>query len=758
MDANINQTDGLQQAFASRVAGISDRNQDILSKWQDGQRTKIEEDTVEQYGDQAIGIGKVAEQGFSIYSSAKNYADKKAQEVADKIEVKARKNRNIKRRIRKKNGEEGVSDEEDEGEIKRDDVGNEIEREPSTSNPTNSRTDDPEADGEAQHNTGSAPESPENVATDTHEGESSGGQDDQPEAVQSEAPTDNGVTSAPEEPAPAPAPVEEAPEEPSQVDTTSGRVDAGRTGIGGEADRFGLEDEPAPVEAPTEAPSAGFVDFGNDDINAIANRLNQSGGVGGRPIVSPEPTQEEPEEPTSAPDPVEPVQPLETRSASSFEDLQYGGESSSLPWADRTVAGARAPTETEMGGVRAQVSRARGRLAELEEMPTTIDEHIASQSSEGLSSRLSRLTSSARETVGNAMSRARANFSPEENLEEQRASISAPAEEPASIDDAPVERPTSYSTADDNVDLDDIMRRIRGDDTPTTAPADEPAPEEPASAPASEPELASVPEDAIADARVSQAGSDARASESVSAGSDAERVAGASETGSIVADATETGGDLVSRGTALVSSVGRGVSNVGRIANQVSSGDIEGATRSTASALGDAGDVAEDFGKGGRLGEIGDKIASGTTKIAGGVLKYGGAVAGLGSLAEGIYGEVKAGGKEGDDTLQRVANWGSTISSGLETVGAGIDILAPEFAPIGVGLNITGAILAGASDVADDIDKWFEDKKNKKDDQNKLNTQKAQGLEGVQGNPTYQNIGGSGEVAGVSQSAVRVGG
>ena len=763
MDANINQTDGLQQAFANRVSSLSDRNQDILSKWQDGQRTKIEEDTVEQYGDQAIGVGKVIEQGVSAGSTAKNYLDRKKQKVEDKLEQGNRRRRNRKRRIRREAGEDGVSTDEDEGEIKRDDAGQEIQK-PRVNKPTNGRTDDPEADGEAQHNTGSAPESPENVATDTHEGESSGGQDDQPEAVQSEPPTDNGETSAPEEPAPAPAPeepapVEEAPEEPTQVDTTSGRLDAGRTGIGGEADRFGLEDEPAPVEAPTEAPSAGFVDFGDDDINAIANRLNQSGGVDGRPIVSPEPTQEEPEEPTSAPDPVEPVQPLETRSASSFEDLQYGGESSSLPWADRTVASARAPTETEMGGVRAQVSRARGRLAELEEMPTTIDEHIASQTSEGLSSRLSRLTSSARETVGNAVSRARANFSPAESLEEQRASISAPAEEPASIDDAPVERPTSYSTADDNVDLDDIMRRIRGDDTPTTAPADEPA-------------LASLPEDAVADAT-------ATADESVSAGRDAiasagrvagetgdavasatgDAVAGATETagrvGDAVSGATETASSLLDRGSAFVGRVGRGISSAtetaGTVARQVGEGDYEGATRTTASAIEEAGaDADEAVG-------VGGKVAQGATKLAGGVLKYGGAVAGLASFGEGLYGEYEAGGKEGDDTLQRTANWASTVSSGLETVGAGLD-LSGLGVEAGVALNIAGAVVGAGADIVDDIDKWFEDKKKKKDDQNKLNTQKAQGLEGVQGNPTYQNIGGSGEVAGVSQSAVRVGG
>ena len=81
MDANINQTDGLQQAFASRVASISDRNQDILSKWQEGQKTKIEEDTVKQYGDQAIGIGKVLEQGASAGSTAKNYLDKKKKKI-----------------------------------------------------------------------------------------------------------------------------------------------------------------------------------------------------------------------------------------------------------------------------------------------------------------------------------------------------------------------------------------------------------------------------------------------------------------------------------------------------------------------------------------------------------------------------------------------------------------------------------------------------------------------------------------------------
>ena len=81
MDANIEQTDGLQQAFASRVAGISDRNQDILSKWQDGQRTKIEEDTVKQYGDQAIGIGETVQQLASAGGSAKRYLDLQKQKV-----------------------------------------------------------------------------------------------------------------------------------------------------------------------------------------------------------------------------------------------------------------------------------------------------------------------------------------------------------------------------------------------------------------------------------------------------------------------------------------------------------------------------------------------------------------------------------------------------------------------------------------------------------------------------------------------------
>jgi hypothetical protein len=152
---------------------------------------------------------------------------------------------------------------------------------------------------------------------------------------------------------------------------------------------------------------------------------------------------------------------------------------------------------------------------------------------------------------------------------------------------------------------------------------------------------------------------------------------------------------------------------------------------------------------------IGGKVAQGATKLAGGVLKYGGAVAGAASFGEGLYGEIEAGGKEGDDTTQRVANWASTISSGLETVGAGLD-LSGVGVEAGVALNIAGAVVGAGATIVDDIDKWFEDKKQKEADQNKLKTQRAQGLEGVQGNPTYQNVGGSGEVAGVSQSAVRV--
>ena len=109
MDANINQTDGLQQAFANRVASISDRNQDILSKWQEGQKTKIEEDTVKQYGDQAIGVGETVEQLAGAGATAKNYLANKKQMIEDKIEQGNRRRRNRKRRIRREAGEDGAN-------------------------------------------------------------------------------------------------------------------------------------------------------------------------------------------------------------------------------------------------------------------------------------------------------------------------------------------------------------------------------------------------------------------------------------------------------------------------------------------------------------------------------------------------------------------------------------------------------------------------------------------------------------------------
>ena len=173
----------------------------------------------------------------------------------------------------------------------------------------------------------------------------------------------------------------------------------------------------------------------------------------------------------------------------------------------------------------------------------------------------------------------------------------------------------------------------------------------------------------------------------------------------------------------------------------------------------DADDIFKtgaDFDQGGKFAGAGAKLAGGATKLAGGLLKYGGAVAGVASLGEGIYGEVEAGGKEGDDTTQRVANWASTASSGLETVGTVLDFAgAPE---VGVVLNIAGAVVGVGATVVDDIDSWFHDKKKKEDDQKQLQNQKEKGLAGVQGNPTYQNVGGAGETAGLSQSAVRVGG
>jgi hypothetical protein len=624
MDANINQTDGLQQAFANRIASISDRNQDILSKWQEGQKTKIEEDTVKQYGDQAIGVGETVEQLAGAGATAKNYLAKKKQMVEDKIEQGNRRRRNRKRRIRRQAGEDGVSTDEDEGEIERDSAGNEIQK-PRVNKPVNSRTDDPEADGEAQHNTGGAPESPEEISTDTHEGEISGGQDDQPEAVQSEAPTDNGETSAPtEEPAPAPAPTPE----------------------------------------PTEEP-----DLGNQGDDA---------------------------QPVSAPEPVETPEPVSVGETTTSAVDDIGGDAEaegiSLYNPSRTAQYSNYGGVFDDEGVRSGISRARGRLDFLNNMPDDpIDVHLSQQTSEGITSKLGRLGSSAREAVGTAVSRARTGFDPVASLEQQRANL-------ASAQSARAEELT--------------QRISMGDINVPTQQADE----------------------AVA-----------------SATETAERVAG--ETGDAVASATETGSSLLDRGSAFVGRVGRGISSatdtVGQVASQLGEGDIEGATQTTAGALGDVAEAGE------KVGGIGGKVAQGATKLAGGVLKYGGAVAGAASFGEGLYGEIEAGGKEGDDTTQRVANWASTISSGLETVGAGLD-LSGVGVEAGVALNIAGAVVGAGATIVDDIDKWFEDKKQKEADQNKLKTQRAQGLEGVQGNPTYQNVGGSGEVAGVSQSAVRV--
>ena len=649
MDANINQTDGLQQAFASRVAGISDRNQDILSKWQDGQRTKIEEDTVKQYGDQAIGVGETVQQLASAGGSAKRYLDLQKQKVGDKIEQGNRKRRNRKRKIRKDKGEEGVSTDEDEGEIERDDAGNEVAK-PRVNAPENERTDDPEGEGEGQHNTGGADENPEAQATDTGEGEGSGGAPDEPQAVQSEAPTDNGESGgqAPaEEPAPAPA---SAPAE---------------------------EPAPAPVEepAPVEQTSLG----GDTDD---AGRIGASG------------------EPSSGGAPIEDV----------GSTLESAGEGSGVSGG---FSGARLPARLEMGAdisrssVRAGLSRAQSRLAYLSgnPIPDEIDAHVAQQSSEAVSSRVGRLGGSAREAVGGALRKSRVAFDPVASLAEQRASlVSAQAD----TGDAISQRISSGALDTATADAGETAGRVAGDVSDTVA----------------------------------------------SAGETAGRVAG--QVGDAVSSATETGTSLLGRaGSAFQSAT----ETAGKIADQVKSGDIGGATKTGKLLTDDADDIFKtgaDFDQGGKFAGAGAKLAGGATKLAGGLLKYGGAVAGVASLGEGIYGEVEAGGKEGDDTTQRVANWASTASSGLETVGTVLDFAgAPE---VGVVLNIAGAVVGVGATVVDDIDSWFHDKKKKEDDQKQLQNQKEKGLAGVQGNPTYQNVGGAGETAGLSQSAVRVGG
>ena len=211
MEANIGDTDSLQSAFSNRIQSISNRNQDVLSKWQDKQETKIDMDEASKYGDQAQGIGETIEQlGAGAYE-AKNYLDAKRQEVGDKVERQQRKRRNAKRKIRKKNGEEGVSDEEYEGEIKRDSAGNEVKRE-KVSETNDERTDDAEKEGEGQHNTGGSPENPEEVATDTHEGEGSGGRPNEPQPVPDESPTDNGGDGGDPEPEPTPEPTPDEPE------------------------------------------------------------------------------------------------------------------------------------------------------------------------------------------------------------------------------------------------------------------------------------------------------------------------------------------------------------------------------------------------------------------------------------------------------------------------------------------------------------------------------------------------------------------
>ena len=595
MDANINQTDGLQQAFANRVASISDRNQDILSKWQEGQKTKIEEDTVKQYGDQAIGVGETVEQLAGAGATAKNYLANKKQMIEDKIEQGNRRRRNRKRRIRREAGEDGVSTDEDEGEIERDSAGNEIQK-PRVNKPVNSRTDDPEVDGEAQHNTGGAPESPEEISTDTHEGEISGGQDDQPEAVQSEAPTDNGETSAPtEEPSPAPAPTPEPTEEPAPAPTPE------------------PTEEPAP--APTEEP-----DLGNQGDDA-------------EPVSAPEPVEDPEDEGIFTPENIARVN--EEGSGEDWGTNLYGSTREEL-------------TYTRNPEIEAGLVRARNRLDFLNSMTEDpIDVHLSQQTSEGITSKLGRLGSSARDAVSSAVSRARAGFDPVASLEQQRANL-------ASAQSARAEELTQrISMGDINV--------------PTETG------------------------DAVA-----------------SATETAERVAG--ETGDAVASATETGSSLLDRGSAFVGRIGRGISSatdtVGQVASQLGEGDIQGATQTTAGALGDVAEAGEE------AGGIGGKVAQGATKLAGGVLKYGGAVAGVASFGEGLYGEIEAGGKEGDDTTQRVANWASTISSGLETVGAGLD-LSGVGVEAGVALNIAGAVVGAGATIVDDIDKWFQDKKQK---------------------------------------------
>jgi len=668
MDENIGQTDSIQSAFSNRVQAIGDKNQDVLSKWQDKQETKIEFDQAKQYGDQGVGIGETLEQVAGGAYEAKQYLDAKRQKVGDVVETENRKRRNRKRKTRRDNGEVGVSEDEDESPIERDSNGEIKKKQEDITKTNDERTDDTENEGDGQHNTGGSPESPEEVATDTHEGEGSGGRPDEPPAVPEEAPTNNGSNVPDPEPEPSPSPPEPEPTptpdepativEPKPIEATEpldevkepDDYDPAFGGLGeeDEASRSGMFGEGSSKLRPNRSLQNKAISlYGGEEQDFSKFSRNDRFGFG-----------------------------LDKSPISDYSnaDIQegvlkpYGGQTAKGVESEFTPIEARAQnldaiSEARIGRV-PQTTTARTRLNSLYGDDDAIDTHIAKNSAP---------------------------------VSQQIESVE-PSVEPSG---------------------EGVSSDISG---------------------ASETSLADL--SPIGESGASEIGE--RASSAIgNLGEQANTIA-------------SRGTSLLSRGADALDSLSSGVGQVSDIGSSIASGDISGATQKASKAIssvgksaGEAGSEVEGFGQ-----QISQKAGSVATSLASNALRYGADLASVASAGQNIYGEIKAGGKEGDDTVQRVANWGSTISSGMEAIGAGLDLTGVG-AEVGAVLNIGGAVIGGISSAVDDVDKWFEDKKKKANDQNQLKTQGIKGLAGTQSNPTYQNIGASGGTANISQSAIR---
>lgn len=764
MSESAGTLDGLQNTFATRVQGIQERNQDILNKWQDSQATKIEELTAEQYGDQALGIGKTIETLASGASTAKNFLDNLKQVRLDKNEVIARKKRNRKRRLRKQAGEI-VSDEEDEREIVRDSSGAEIigaEKDDVLAKKNKGRNADGVSGGDTQSqtNTGRPPVSPEETPTDTHIGEQEGGSEEQqPASVLNESPTDNTT-------------VEEPTEEQSLRRSAFLQSSP-------EDDRIPpLQSQPQ-VESPPDVESFSGVEntgessfvvprrFG-DDVDPLTLRPQDIAGQG----IVPQPEVSRPLERTMT-DLLVPADPSQGIGVDSIGITTRTPDSHFID-ADRIQSR------------KAQTLGARSRVQELED-----DEEMrAFNEAQGNNGRLAQL----RRAGGNIADRINNFLNPEDPATRQATSSQEQyARSQALIGGEGYARPDETAIDEDDPLFDDEPEETPTTTTPTTT--------EPPRTDGIDPDIADLEIDddtSIFGANVRNLnigrGEDSNLLDSPSI---SDRVSSlftrsttdtpqmedlrtqpstqeparptqepTTELASISEESGETSGTLgrigsmVSRANDTLSQTADTIADVSNrassavgtvsdIASSVSSGDVSGTIDKTLGA------VKEVKADGSEIG-IGGKIAKGVAGGASTVLKYGGLVAGGASFGESLYGEIEAHGKEGGSTPQRVANWASTVSSGLETVGSALDIgSAGTLGEIGVGLNIVGAGVGAAGDAVSDVIDWIDDKKKKTVAKKDLDTQTTTGLEGVQKNPIYQNLASQGFTANISQSALR---